>query len=192
VTQALEKLENDLEIVEAMASEMNEYLNSDVLFWPMQKGDFPRLTIGGYLIRQHRLNGLRELLDNEQRSRLDAVIDLFNQALVEKVVRFEERAHQEIQARMRQWSEYLKEAGTESLSIGNYYASAVEPRAMIAAILDKLEMPPYELDKSIPQQLVVYDNALRRHWLPGTFIWPEEWAPAYPKSEYWWLYGRPQ
>jgi hypothetical protein len=164
VTQALEKLENDLEIAEAMASEMGEYLNSDVLFWPMQKGDFPRLTIGGYLMRQHRLNGLRDLLDDDQRSRLDAAIDLFNQALVEKV----------------------------SLSIGNYYDSAVEPRAMIAAILDKLQIPPYELEKSIPQQLAVYDNALRRHWLPGTFIWPEEWTPAYPKSDYWWLYGRPQ
>ncbi len=120
MTQALEKLEIDLEIAEAMASEMDEYLMSDVLFWPMQKGEFPRLTIGGYLMRQHRLNGLRELLNGEQRSRLNAAIDLFNQALVEKVVRFEERAHREIHARIRQWSEYLKEAGSKSLSNGDF------------------------------------------------------------------------
>lgn len=192
MSEATEKLRQDLRILEAMAAEMDDYLRSQTLFWPMVQSNLPRLTLGGYLMRQHRLTALRQLLDDEERTRLDAAISQFNEALVEKVVRFEERAHQELHARLRQWGEYLREVSQEHLAMGDYFASHVQTRAMIAALLDKLEMPPYELDKRVLDQLGVYDNALRNYWRADDFCWPAEWQPAYPRSEFWWLYGRPR
>ena len=33
---------------------------------------------------------------------------------------------------------------------------------------------------------------LRGRWQPGEFVWPAEWAVAYPHAAYWWLYGSPR
>ena len=192
MTESIDKLQRDLEILEAMASEMDEYLRSQTLFWPMMKGNLPRLTLGGYLTRQHRLLSLRDLLDSSEQARLDKAIRQFDRSLVEKVVRFEKRTHEELHARLRQWGEYLKELRDKSLGMGDFYSSHVQTRAMISSLIRKLQEHPYELDKRVLDQLGVYDNVLRNYWESGAFIWPDDWQPAYPMPEYWWLYGRPR
>ncbi|MGB3715375.1 MAG: hypothetical protein WA996_13175 [Candidatus Promineifilaceae bacterium] len=192
MSESKEKLRRDLEILEAMASEMDEYLRSQTLFWPMMKGNLPRLTIGGYLMRQHRLDSSRNWLDESEQARLETAIERFNDTLVEKVVRFEGRAHEELHARLRQWGEYLKELHDKTLGMSDYYSSHVQTRAMISGLIHMLEGRPYDLDERVLEQLEVYDNVLRNLWEPGAFTWPDEWQPAYPKPEYWWLYGRPR
>ena len=37
MSEAVDKLRDDLKILEAMAAEMDEYLRSQVLFWPMSQ-----------------------------------------------------------------------------------------------------------------------------------------------------------
>lgn len=192
MSEAIEKLRQDLKILEAMAAEMDEYLRSQTLFWPLPDSSMPRLTLGGYLMRQYRLSQLRELLESTEQERLDAAIEQFNLALVEKVVRFEQHAHEELHARLRQWSEYLRDLTKESFAAADFYPSAVETRAMIKALLDKLEMPPYELDQRVLPEVEAYDRALRNHWRPGDFVWPAEWQSAYPRQPFWWLYGLPR
>jgi hypothetical protein len=192
MSESNEKLRRDLDILEAMASEMDEYLRSQTLFWPMMKGNLPRLTIGGYLTRQHRLLALRDLLDASEQDRLDTAIGQFEDSLVEKVVRLEERANEELRARLRQWGEYLKELHDRSLGMGDFYSSHVQTRAMLSSLVMKLQEQPYVLDQQVLEQLDVYDNVLRNFWKPGAFIWPDGWQPAYPTPEYWWLYGRPR
>jgi hypothetical protein len=192
VSEAIEKLRQDLKILEAMAAEMDEYLKGQTLFWPLSDSSLPRLTLGGYLMRQYRLLQLRDLLDPGEQARLDAAIDRFNEALVEKVVRFEQRAHEELHARLRQWSEYLRDLSKESFAAGDFYPSAVQTRAMIRALINKLNMPPYELDDRTLTEVKAYDRALRNYWRAGEFVWPPEWQPAYPKADYWWLYGQPR
>jgi hypothetical protein len=192
LTKSQEKLHADLSILEAMASEMDEYLKNQGMFWPLQDSSMPRLTRGGYLMREARLTQLRHLLSPEEQDRLSAAVRQFDLALVEKVVRFEEKAHEELHARLRQWGEYLKEMRRESVGAGDYYASSVETREMIAALLHKLSSPPYRLDERMLAELQAYDQVLRDHWAPGDFVWAAEWQDAYPKSQHWWLYGRPR
>jgi multidrug efflux pump subunit AcrA (membrane-fusion protein) len=192
VSEETNKLRQDLRILEAMAAEMDEYLRNDNLFWPLGDSSLPRLTLGGYLMRQHRLDALRQQLDQADQDRLDAAEAQFNAALVEKVVAFEKRAHEDIRARLRQWNEYLKDLRDPSLAAGDYYSSAVETRAMLAALLNMLEQPPYQLDRRVLNELASFDRVLTNYWESGDFIWPEEWASAYPRQRYWWLYGRPR
>ena len=188
--EGTEKLQKDLVALEAMAAEMDEYLKSDVLFWPLVHGDLPRLTLGGYLMRQHRLLGLRDLLSMQEQDRLHRAINTYHEALEEKVVRFENKAHEELAARLRQWQTYLGEVkqGTGAA----YYESAVEPRAMIEALTAQLRVQPYRLQPDVPQKLALLDRQLRHVWEPGDFVWPQEWQPAYPREKYWWLYGHPR
>jgi hypothetical protein len=190
MTEAIEKLRRDLTILAAMAEGMDEYLRGETLFGKMAGADLPMLTLGGYLLRQHRLYKLRDLLPSEDQAKLQAVMITFNEALVEKVVRFEERAHQELAARIRQVEEYLRDLGNKQAS-GTNYATAVEPRAMITALTDKLDMAPYHLNPRINQQVELLDKNLRRRWRDGDFVWTDGWQPAYPPESYWWLYGRP-
>ena len=183
-------LKSDLTILEAMVAEMPDYLRSDVLFWRMMKGGMPMLTLGGYLMRQHRLQALADLLLNEEeQERVDAAVLTFNTITQEKIVRLEEKAHKELEARIRQWGESLREIKNVSVS---YYQTAVETRAMIAALINKLQTKPYELQPRFVSQVNLLDGNLRNNWQSGDFIWPPEWEPAYPRLNYWWLYGRPK
>lgn len=191
MTKGIEKLQRDLEILAAMAEEMESYLNSDVLFWNMSTAGMPALTLGGYLMRQYRLLALRDLLSEEEQRELDAAVAQYNDALVEKIVRFETKASHELEARLRQWEEYLKDIERGQAGKSNY-STAVEARAMIDALIGQLEMPPYELDPRYKQRAALQDAQLRRQWDAGEFVWPEEWIPAYPNLNYWWLYGGPR
>ncbi len=53
-------------------------------------------------------------------------------------------------------------------------------------------MPPYRPEARPSQHLATLDLRLRNRWQPGEFVWPAEWATAYPRDDYWWLYGLPR
>lgn len=187
-----EKLARDLEILQAMADHMDDYLRSESLFWPMGYSDMPQLTLGGYWLRQHRLTALRHLLTSEQQAQLDEAVQTFNTAVSEWVVRTEKRAHTELEARIRQWGEYLGDlADKKSADVASYPAQ-VEVRAIIAALLNQLQQRPYTLDQKLANAATSLDQGLRARLSGGEFVWPEAWQPAYPKAEYWFLYGRPR
>jgi hypothetical protein len=190
LSQAEEKLKQDLKILEAMVASMADYLMSEVTFWSLGQPLMPQLTLGGYLLRERRLLLLRHLLSAEDQVRLDTAVARFKQALDDRTVRFETKAHQEMPARIRQWREHLRD-----IREGQYasnYATIVEGRAMLAAFIDYLGASPFQLDPTIPQRLAALDQELRNRWQAGPFIWPDGWQPAYPEAEYWWLYGKPR
>lgn len=186
-----EKLGRDLKILEAMAAKMKDYLNSDELFWPKIDSDPVQPTLGGYLMRQHRLRVLQDLvLDDAQRKRLEAAITKFNQAILQTKGRFEEKAARELEARLRQWDTALEELLQDDPPSLAYYQADVETRAMIAALIDELRNFPAQFSSENVERLDKLDHRLRQRWQPGEFIWPEIWKPAYPKAAYWWLYGQ--
>ena len=187
-----EKLLTDLDVLQEMAADMSSYIRSDVLFWPMGRSDLPRLTLGGYLMRQHRLLALHHLLSDEDRQKLHAAEDAFEAATNEWTVRVEQRIGRELEARLRQWAEYLRDIRSdESAKTAAYYGNAVETRAMIAALLARLDTPPYRPDRHAADETALMDKQLRSRFQPGPFVWPDAWQSAYPQSTYWWLYGKP-
>ncbi|MBX3055059.1 MAG: hypothetical protein KF770_01180 [Anaerolineae bacterium] len=182
----------DLDVLAAMAAEMDDYLKSDVLYWPMVHGDMPRLTLGGYLMRQHRLQYLADMLNEAEREKWDTAVHQFQAALAEKVVRTEQRAHEELGVRARQWGTYLNDVQRERAVAAVNYETAVENRVMAAALVHFLQTAPYELEAGAVPNLEMLDAGLRPYWQPGEFVWPPAWEKAYPQAEYWWLYGRPR
>jgi hypothetical protein len=72
------------------------------------------------------------------------------------------------------------------------YASEVDTRVVITALIDKLEGRPYQLDQRIQEELATLDRSLHRRWQIGEFVWSHVWQPAYPQDRYWWLYGEPK
>ncbi len=186
-----QKLITDLTILEAMAAGMNDYLMSKTLWQTIQIG-MPQLTLGGYLMRQYRLLALNDVLLNEsERARLKEAVSQFDQALSGKESYFEQKAQRELEARLRQWDEYLRELERENADSAAYYPTTVETRAMIEAIIDKLQADLYSLGPDLQSKIAQLDDKLRQRWVSGEFVWPSEWQPAYPRDRYWWLYGQP-
>lgn len=102
------KLQKDLDILEDMAGQMSEYLRMDTLFGPMGPGR-PKLTLGGYLMREQRLVALKGTLSTAENDRLLRARQMFENTVMEWVVATENKAGQEIEARMRQWTETVRE-----------------------------------------------------------------------------------
>lgn len=187
-----EKLTQDAAILTAMAAEMASYLDSDILFWPLSSPRMPRLTLGGYLMRQHRLLILKGLLAADIQNKVDTAVFQFNQALINRIVRFEQKSQHEIEARLRQWGAYLNDLERGTVVTKGHYGTAVEARVMIATLIDELSLAPYKLTPGTERQVSVADTQFRRLWVPGEFVWPDGWQPAYPEAEYWYLYGLPR
>ncbi len=187
--EKMNDLYDDLDILVAMATEMADYLVTDVLYWNMVKGGMPKLTLGGYLLREHRLLALRFLLNDEEQGRLDTAVSLFNKAVTEKIIRVETHVHEELGVRVRQWGRYIDELRRDGGGVAVNYKTAVENRAMIAVLVERLETPPYQLDQEKISNLTMLDQGLKPFWKSGDFVWPKEWQPAYSPKEYWWLYG---
>jgi uncharacterized protein YukE len=126
-------------------------------------------------------------LNNVEQRRLDAAINRFEQAVARRRDRFTEKAHRELNSRTQQWDNALTELIRDPSPA--YYRSDVDKRAMITTLLEALRLSPAQ-QREISERVARLDERLRQHWVDGPFIWPDEWQPAYPPAEYWWLYGR--
>lgn len=184
---ATEKLQQDLLILERFDKDIPAYLRSSTTFYPTGL-NFPELTFGGFLMRQHRLLLLKEMLSKDEQTRLDQVIASFQASLDGSIVRFETQSQKELGVRMRQWREYLRDL-VDDKSHFSYYATAVEPRLMIAATVEQLQLPPYELTSDVPERLFAIDQGLRSRWISGDFVLQDGLQSAYPQEQYWYLYG---
>jgi hypothetical protein len=190
MSKGIEKLKKDLAILEQFSAEMHLYLPSDILFYPTGP-NIPQLTLGGYLLRQHRLLLLRDLLDSAEQNILDHAVSRAQVVFAENLVRFEQHADEELDARLRQWREYLHDVNRSGGEYAAYYATSVEPRAMLEVLITQFRLPPYQFNSTVPERLATLDQSLSARWRSGDFVWPDEWQPAYPRDTYWWLYGAP-
>ena len=182
---------NDLKIMEEMAANMAAYLDSDAVDWTMPRAHMPRLTIGGYLMRQQRLLALKDELPSAEQARLAEAMKQFDDALKERVVRFETRAHQELHKRISEWIAILRDLSRRAQMEAGHYAAVVDTRVVIEALLHKLDSRPYKLREGVRDEISAIDQLLNRRFVKDGFVWDPVWTTAYPSSEYWWLYGRP-
>jgi hypothetical protein len=185
-----EKLSRDLLILQAMLANMEHYLGQETLFWNMGEAGMPKLTVGGYLLRQWRLERLPDLLSAEEQAATQTAVTQFDQLIRQHVVQFETRANQELNARLRQWSAHLRDMRGDVAP--SFYATAAEVRTMVAHLMAQLSHAPFKLEDRQAGQLSSLDLTLRGRWRAGDFVWTEEWRPAYPQADFWWLYGLPR
>ncbi len=183
-------LSRDLYIMEEMVKELNPYLMSESMWWAMTQSDLPRLTLGGCLMRKHRLSILQNKLSKEEQVRLQETVRQLAQVLAANITRFEYRAHQELRTRLSEWAGHLRALKSDVMAEIEHYANIVDTRVVITATIDKLQEPPYQLDPKISAELDQLDQNLRNRWQAGDFVWSPVWMPAYPQDKYWFLYGQ--
>lgn len=180
-------LSKDLHILEKFVDDLGDYLDGDTLFYP-NGPRVPDLTLGGWFMRQHRLLYLRDMLTQDEQNRLQQLSTTAQTIFNNRIVRTEQKMHRELESRLRQWTEYLRDLREDGAAF-SWYGTAVEARVMLAALLEQLQLPPYQLNSPIPKRLTGIDGLFQARWVHGDFVWDKTWQPAYPKADYWYLYG---
>lgn len=145
-------------------------------------------------MREHRLLALKSTLTLAEKDRLLKARQTFENTVMEWIVATETKAGQEIEARLRQWTETIRDLRENSAKYWSYYHTAVEARVMLTALINMLSNPPFKLDSQILGRIAVVDKALYALWHSDAslFVWDDDWQVAYPAGEYEFLYGKPR
>jgi len=179
-----------LQYLANMLSELEQYLLSPELFWPLSsKSSAPgqdRLTLGNLLLSLDKINAVQQTLDTQQETVFRKSNVIWEQSLVKWRGTIEQKGEHEINSRMRLWHAYLNDL--DERQGGSFdYKQEVRNRVIIERLFDLgisrdlLEVELQHLDQ-LNQSLVI----------PSEFIWPPSLQSQYPQQQYWFLYRTPR
>ncbi len=184
-------LDRDVHTVEAMAARLKPYVYENELYG-MMPGDLPRLTIGGLLMRLHRLTALSDILSPKQQTILNTAQQQLDSIRKEWGVAYEAKLQREFPARLNTLGQFLGECHEHPRGCFDGYPSAVEKRVIAQSIADEMEARNI-VTPVIRAALTDFDNNLRSYVKPADhFVWDARLEPAYPRAQYWYLYVAPK
>lgn len=172
-------LEKDRAYLEAGVPELERYLLSDELYWPISARGYnlPRLTIGGVLLTKQQLEARGERIESLM-AQLDGVRSKWR-------VAWETKASREFGARMRLWSNYLTDYRQNPEGHADAYPHEVRYRVMLQLLMAEIHVQPSEQDT-----VSRLDGLLRANLTTGEFIWESDLQDGFPREVYWFLYGK--
>jgi hypothetical protein len=182
-------LDRDVRTAEAMASRLTPYIYEDEVYGSMP-GDLPKLTLGGLLMRLHRLSAVANLLAPQQQAALQKAQADLDKVRQEWPTAYEKKLQRELKVRITALEQFLAECGENARGCADNYPSNIEKRVMAEDLTDEADsrsaLPP-----ELKSGLTSVDGKLRRYVKPGEFIWDKRLEPAYPRDKYWFLYVSP-
>ncbi|RPI26157.1 MAG: hypothetical protein EHM70_19315 [Chloroflexota bacterium] len=184
--------EYDLKFLQAGLVDLEGYLLSKEIYWPVVissppgEAPYPRLTLGSLLLAQARLQS--GSLTPEQRTAFERLNQRINEARQRWQVAWSQKAAREFHARLNLWRDYIEDYRKDPGGNVDRYDYEVSRRVMLELLQREAEgIPEAELDL-----LSGLDSFIRSVLRSGDFIWENEIQDVFPKSRYWYLYGRPR
>lgn len=191
----MNSIEHNLSLGEAMLAEMEDYLTSSSLFWPLERRPpvgtpaYPRLTIGGLRLLLDELEAQRGDMDGLGLKRYSGLQAELRALQAERSVALESKCIKEAASRLNLWRAYVQDI--EASNIGEWqYRTEVRQRVMLARLMDLVHAPP-ELGP-LKDAISSLDRRLRPRFATGDFVWDENLMPIYPRTSFWYLYGKPK
>lgn len=192
-TVLIEEPEVDLQIVEAMVKELEEYLIKDDLFRTLivrtSKGDQNvRMTGGDLLARLHRLRGVSEELSADQQQRLAAAQRDAESVTYSLKSRFHQRLQRDMRSRLDSLRWFLDDCAQDKQRCRADFPYEMRNRQRIEEILKELgDDAPSELQDALRQ----VDQRIRQYGVVTGFTWDKRVQHVYPQDRYWYLYMLP-
>jgi hypothetical protein len=181
-------VDNEVRTVEAMASRLKPYVYEDELYGLMP-GKLPRLTIGGLLMRLHRLYALNDTFNMHQKSAVEDARKKLNDVRNEWRVAYEKKVLRELGSRFGTLEQFLAECAENPRTCGENYPSSIEKRTIIELLLDEAEALGIMTD-DLKNRKIVVDNKLHRYTQNSNFTWDSRLESAYPPDKFWYLYSK--
>ena len=185
----MQLLDNDLAFLNASAPVLEDYLLSDVLYFPVTgehgrqlSGDTTQLTLGNLLLSLRRLQTAN--LSAEQAVELESLAGQISKVQSQWRSRWSVKVQQEIPNRMMLWKNYLSELGETLKAKAGDYPYNARLRVILELLLDEsndLLVREKDLLRSL-------DLQLKGKGSPGEFIWDQTLAGGFPADQFWYLY----
>ena len=190
--EAKYSIDHDLEEATALADHLIPYVYENELYGSIggMFGSMPRLTIGGLLLRLHRLHALADQLSDAQKAQLAEIDEKHANARQEWTVHYNKKLLQEAESRLKMMEQYFGECADDPRACANNYMPEAMRRTIVQEIDRQLKQTDTPSDK-LEQTIGKVDSQLHRFTEPSGFLWASVLVPVYPQSEYWWLYARP-
>ena len=168
----------DFRFLREAVSQLQEYLLSNELYWPLS-GSLPRLTPGVLLLELLRLeNAANPPLELPGLQRQVQAIR------VKWRTAWEKKAAREVTNRTRLWVQFLSDFANNPEENSASYRTEARGRAILQLLLaDQPNLP----EKSMLSDL---DGLLKARLKPADFLWEPELQSAFPKGDFWFLYGK--
>lgn len=182
-------IDNDIAFLRASVPELEKYLLSNVLYYPVTaergrqlSGDTTQLTIGNVLLSTARLRALN--LPPEKAEQVEPILMEIDRTRSRWYANWKKKAELEIPNRLRLWKNHLDEWIDSSASRGGDYHYNVRQRVILELLLGESD-ELFVQEKSLLRRL---DLRLKGKGVPGDFIWDEQVKSAFPPDRFWFLY----
>jgi hypothetical protein len=187
-------IEYNLALLDLILDEFENYILTSEIFWPLSKKriggiPLPRLTLGGLILALDELAAQKPQMSPKQAAHYERTLRTFDRLSSKWRVAMENKAAQEIQARLNIWRAYMQDLEEDPHLIENY-PWEVRTRVMINNLTDILaSIPDFETQNEMINHL---DKRIDDFLVPGKFLWDEPLQPVYPKSKFPFLYKKPK
>ena len=178
-------LEQDWSFIQIAAVELDDYILSAELYWPLtskSRAQLPPLTPGNLLLCRARLSAFAWA--SSRQGELSKALGAGGRSLTKWSANWERKALREYGERLRLWQNYLNDLASDPMKNKNSYPQQVRGR-VILQLLDE------EFNASGGQTgnpLQGLDSRLRLLTHDSNFCWEEEIQNAFPREKYWFLY----
>ncbi len=185
----MQTLQNDWTLVSSAGSELEEFLLSPQIFWPIHEGgrqtlpgDMSRLSVGNLLLSLARLNAAQPFVSQIPDSSI--VFDQIQNMRQRWLSNWRKKAQQEIPIRLNRWQAYVSELASSPSSLRGDYPYNIRYRVILQLLFQ--EVPDQDI-----RVLINSDQRLRGISQPAGFIWDAAIQPGFSKETYWYLYRQP-
>lgn len=188
-----ESPEIDLAVLAAEVEELEEYIVKGEVYRtlrvPTPSGvQQVQMSGGDLLTRLYRLEGERESLSVEQRSRVKDLALQARSMIYSLRTRFHDLLAREVKARIDSLNWFLDDVVGDPKRARTEYPYEIRNRQRIAVMVDELgeDFPP-----ELKAELKRVDERIRLIVQPAEFVWDSRLVPIFPRERFWYLYVSP-
>jgi hypothetical protein len=189
-------IDQDLREAKAMTESLTRYVQGDQLYGTVGGGGFfsggrmPSMTVGALIMRLRRLRALQDTMTEEQRQQFAEIEQQHEAVRKEWRYHYEQKMIWEANSRLDAMKTFFEECSSDPKLCARVYGPEVLRRTTVEEILIAMKELNIE-DEELTKKARGTDSRLRRFTQPSSFVWAKEMQPAYPQSEFWWMYSRP-
>jgi hypothetical protein len=191
----MESVEYNLDLFEAMLDEIEDFLLSVDIFWPLAKRakpdspPYPRLSTGGLLMTQDESLAQETEMNSDQKARYANLQSQWKRILNKWRSALGRKSEREMGMRLNLWRAYLSDLEEGSASHFDYHRET-RNRVQFTRLrtLTASNSKTLKLEKTMRS----LDARLLNLTIASKFIWDDRLRETYPEREFGFLYRQPR
>lgn len=188
-----ESPEVDLAVLAAEIDELEEYIVKGDIYRTVRVQtpagmQMVQMSAGDLLSRLYRLEGERERLSVEQRSRTKELALAARSTIYSLRTRFHDLLKREIKTRIDSLNWFLDDVIGDPKRARVEYPYEIRNRQRIQLMVDELAE---EMTPELKSQVSRVDERIRLIVRPAEFVWDSQLEPIFPRERFWYMYVSP-